>query len=102
MTKVLDILGNKNMKKTTKKPTSTVNITGLFFTRYRGSSFNIESKITFVSIEENKLPFLLSLLLLFLFFVRTFFILLLLNLDKFIYFFTFSILHFITMRMGLV
>ena len=44
-TNVFDISGNKDIKKTTMNPSSTVNITGLFLTRYRGSSFSIESSI---------------------------------------------------------
>ena len=62
-----EIFGNIAAKRTTKNPSSTVNITGLFFARYLGSSFLIESSITLVLIADTILLVRLLLLPLLLF-----------------------------------
>ena len=47
------LLGSKPIVRTTINPTSTVNITGLFFAKYRGSSLVSESIITLLFKEFN-------------------------------------------------
>ena len=52
------MFGNIVTKRTTKNPSSTVNITGLFFARYLGSSFLSESSITLELIADTNAAFM--------------------------------------------